>query len=283
MANSVQNAFQYFENVEACPVCGNAEFIQAFEADVSRCGKCLTYFRSPRPTQTDIQRSYDYGANYAQWKESDPKARRAMWDRRLQLIRQFKPSGDLLDVGAGDGYFMGVAAESGYTTSGTELSATGIEIARRKGQVIRQGQLTSIEFDGRKFDVVTIWHVLEHVPNPGEVIATAHKLLKPEGILAIAVPNEENSLFRHRLGLRRAVNPLGSLTWGQEIHLTHFQPETLRAALKRADFEILKFGVDDIYADRSWRNLAKLTMQKTLSALIGWHFSMAMYCVSRAR
>ena len=67
--------------------------------------------------------------------------------------------------------------------------------------------------------------------------------------------------------------------WGHEIHLTYFQPRTLRNALQRAGLKVKNFGVDDIYGLRSFRNRAVLAMHKTLSALFWWHFSMAMYAI----
>ena len=137
-----------------------------------------------------------------------------------------------------------------------------------------------------------MWHVLEHLPDPQCALAKIHSLLRPDGLLFVAVPNEENQLFRNRIGLRRSLHPLGCLLpekpsgvapsqsttppywWGMELHLTHFQPHTLREGLRRAGFETIKFGVDDLYSRRSCSNLAKLYLQKALSGLLSWHFSM---------
>lgn len=277
-------SFQEFETLTLCPVCGSEHTIRTFEPDVDRCKACACYFRNPRPTQTEIQRSYDYGANYQNWAQLDPVARRAMYARRVQLLRAVaKSDGTLLDVGAGDGSFLDLAKNAGFVTMGTELSETGAKLARDRGHEIRLGQLLDIDFQGQTFDAITLWHVLEHLPDPGKAMARVLSLLQPGGIFGLAVPNEENQLFRHRCGLVKAANPLGSLAWGEEIHLTHFQPATLRRALRSAGFEILRFGVDDIYLDRSAKNLGKLALQKTLNAFLSWHFSMAMYCICRKR
>jgi 2-polyprenyl-3-methyl-5-hydroxy-6-metoxy-1,4-benzoquinol methylase len=274
--------FHDFETITQCPICGSASRNRAFEPDVERCKVCRCYFRNPRPTQADIQRSYDCGANYRDWALLDPMARRGMWDRRLQRLRSVvKPGATLLDVGAGDGYFLDIAKEEGFVTTGTELSETGANLSRERGHEILLGQLEEIDFQGRTFDAVTLWHVLEHLPDPGRALAKVHARLKPGGVFALAVPNEENHLFRHRWGMLKTANPLGPLVWGAEIHLSHFQPATLRGVLNAAGFQVLRFGVDDIYQDRSGKNLAKLTFQKALNALLAWHFSMAMYCICR--
>lgn len=281
---TVPAGFEEFETLTQCPICGSDQRARTFEPDVERCEACACYFRNPRPTQADIQRSYDYGANYTNWAQMDPAVRRGMWDLRLQrLLPVAKPGGSLLDVGAGDGYFLDLAKDAGFVTVGTELSETGANLARERGHEILLGQLLGIDFQTRTFDVITLWHVLEHLPDPGKAMARVHSLLKPGGIFALAVPNEENQLFRHRCGLLKVANPLGVMTWGAEIHLTHFQPATLRGVLRRAGFEVLSFGVDDIYQDRSRKNLAKLAFHRTLNAGLGWHFSMAMFCICRKR
>ena len=271
-------AFEEFENLSACPVCGAKGFHRAFEPDVAQCNQCQVFFRNPRPTQEEIRRSYDFGSNYAEW-QTDETMRGLMWQRRFDLLTRFKKSGKLLDVGAGDGYFLDVAKAGGFSTYGTELSSTGAGYADKRGHQLLLGQLKDIDFKGLKFDVITLWHVLEHLPNPGEALSIVFNLLEPGGVLGLAVPNEENHLFRYRIGLKKGSNPLGTMVWAKEIHLTHFQPATLRATLRDHGFQVRKFGVDDIYWDRSARNMAKLRMQKSLSAFFQWHFSMAMYCI----
>jgi len=275
-------AFAEYETLSACPVCGFGSFRLVFEPDIVQCGECQVLFRNPRPTQAEICRSYDFGSNYAEWQKDDSR-RRPMWQRRLDLLTRFKKGGNILDVGAGDGHFLDVARAGGFATYGTEVSATGAGYAEERGHHLLLGQLKDIDFKGMTFDIVTLWHVLEHLPNPGEALSIISGLLKPDGIFAVAVPNEENHLFRHRTGMKRSSNPLGPIIWAKEIHLTHFQPSTLRATLRAHGFEVRKFGVDDIYGDRSASNLAKLAMQKSLSALFQWHFSMAMFCICGRR
>jgi SAM-dependent methyltransferase len=280
MSSPAQGSFQDYEKLDACQMCGSSNFHTAFMPDVVQCGGCGVYFRNPRPTQADIQRSYDVGSNYAEWQEQ-AEARALMWKRRVDLITPFKQSGRLLDIGAGDGNFLDTAKAEGFETYGTELSHTGADYAAKRGHKLLIGQIREIDFTDLKFDVITIWHVLEHVPNPGEVLRIISGLLKPGGVLALAVPNEENHLFRYRLRGKRGPNPLGSLTWSKEIHLTHFQPATLRHGLRESGLIPVRFGVDDIYSDRSPKNMAKLLMQKSLSMMLQWHFSMAMYFICR--
>jgi 2-polyprenyl-3-methyl-5-hydroxy-6-metoxy-1,4-benzoquinol methylase len=273
------NDFAEFEEPRNCPVCQAAGPFLPVSKAVERCPACRVYFANPRPTQQSIAASYESGATFDSWME-DEASRKVMWDRRIKLMEGDFRGKTLLDVGTGDGRFLTAARAAGFTCLGTELSENGARRARAAGHRVLMGQFCDIDFDGEKFDVVTMWHVLEHVPNPGETLVRIRGLLKPGGRFYVAVPNEDNAFINYRLGFRRdreaAIMPP---RWGHEIHLTYFQPSSLRRALRHAGFKVTRFGVDDIYNRRSLRNQAVLALQKNLSALFGWHFSMAMFAI----
>jgi 2-polyprenyl-3-methyl-5-hydroxy-6-metoxy-1,4-benzoquinol methylase len=204
-----------------------------------------------------------------------------MWDRRAALLCRFQPQGQLLDLGTGDGRFLRTCRDLGYEIVGTEVSEAGASYARRNGFEVKMGQITDIELSRGSFDVVTIWHVLEHLPEPGAVLRKVHSLLRAGGILVVAVPNEENFFVRKCLRLPEKTNPFGPLQFGGEIHLTYFRPPTLIATLRTAGFELLEFGVDDAYFVRDWRAKIKLLFQQAAARLLRWHFAVAMYAVCR--
>lgn len=269
------------ELISNCPICGSDNISIFLAPSISKCTKCEIIFRSRRPLQKDIKLSYDSDNTYSSW-EPTHSERRFMWKRRIHLVKRYSKGTHLLDIGSGDGHFLEVATEDGYVCEGTEFSNAGMARTEKRGFDLHFGQLLDLQLRSSFYDVVTIWHVLEHVPNPGDVLREAYRILKPGGIIVVAVPNEENCLFRWRLR-KSSINPLGDQNniWGQEIHLTHFQPQTLRRALGICGFQIQYFGVDDIYKHRSRRNLFVLSLQKVLSFFIRWHFSMAMVAVAK--
>jgi 2-polyprenyl-3-methyl-5-hydroxy-6-metoxy-1,4-benzoquinol methylase len=250
------------------------------EPDIEQCDDCRVLFRNPRPTQAEITRSYNTGSTFAVWQEEEA-ARGEMWKRRARIIRRFQASGKLLDVGTGDGRFLRTCHDLGYKVVGTEVSEAGASYARRMGFDIKMGQITDIELSKGNFDIATMWHVLEHVPEPGAVLRKVHSLLCAGGILVVAVPNEENFFVRKRLRLQQKTNPFGPLQFGGEIHVTYFRPLTLIATLRAAGFDLLEFGVDDAYFVRDWRMKIKLLFQQTAAHLLRWHFAVAMYAVCR--
>ena len=273
------NQFLQFEKLEACPGCGSNDRLTIVEREITQCDACQLYFRNPRPTQEEIARSYDTGGTFEAWQDEEP-ARARMWERRLKILQRYVSGGQLLDVGTGDGRFLATAKKAGYTVSGTEVSKAGASYAQQRGFNVHLGQITDLTLPPASFDAATIWHVLEHVPNPQAVLQKVHALLRPGGILAAAVPNEENFFLRHRFGQAKS-SPFDPLTFGGEIHLTYFRPSTLRTTLRAAAFDVLEFGVDDIYHVRDFKMRLKLPLQRTLARMFQWHFAVAMYAICR--
>lgn len=110
-----------------------------------------------------------------------------MLSRKLKWIEIDKVStGKILDIGAGTGDFLLAAKQRGWEISGAEPNTNARELAFKKGIGLEE---STAPFPDHSFDVITMWHVLEHVPDPGEQIKELNRLLKPDGLLIIAVPN----------------------------------------------------------------------------------------------
>jgi hypothetical protein len=100
-------------------------------------------------------------------------------------------------------------------------------------------------------------------------------VLKPDGIVVLAVPNEWHNLIMNA----RKSNPFGLLTWGEELHLIHFLPGPLRRYLTDNHFKVLEFGVDDVHVSRPLSTRIGFHANRLLNRLLGWHFDKAMYFV----
>ena len=102
--------------------------------------------------------------------------------------------GTLLDIGAGTGNFCETSKQNSWDVYGVEPNKNAREIAAKKNIFLHQ----SIEdFKGQQFDVVTLWHVLEHLPDLENTITAIQKLLKPKGVLIVAVPNFNSFDAKH--------------------------------------------------------------------------------------
>jgi len=116
--------------------------------------------------------------------------RRFSLKQKLKLINGFKTeTKTLLDIGCGTGDFLKTAKENNWTVSGIEPNADARSIANQKtdNSVFDIEQLNN--FESNSFDVITLWHVLEHLPDLEHQISILKKLLKPKGRLVVAVPN----------------------------------------------------------------------------------------------
>ena len=253
------------EVVLACNVC-RSDRIQKVDSEFNfcRCGSCGYVFDSPRPSAADVAAFYSQPARYDSWLK-DEHARDALWKRRLRMILPHKAEGNLLDIGAGIGQFLHHARAIFTQAAGTEVSASAIRIAREKyGIELCPGQAEELNMPLASFDNITLFHVLEHAPDPGELIRRCHGLLRPKGMLAIAVPNDVlawNSKIK-KLGKRLKLRPfqkfspvLGISRAGtsREIHLSHFTPAVLRRLLEKAGLIVVEESIDPYYVSSGAR------------------------------
>jgi SAM-dependent methyltransferase len=115
-----------------------------------------------------------------------------LFGRRARLVReQVSPAGrTVLDVGCGNGKFLRAMRADGWEVSGIEPSPAGAERARHDhGLEILCRNVLDVDMAGRRFDVITLWHVLEHVPEPAAYLRHVAQWLAPDGRLVVAVPN----------------------------------------------------------------------------------------------
>lgn len=148
----------------------------------------------PAPDADDLPRYYESDA-YISHTDSGKGlmaflyqlVKRRALRKKVKLIRKYNGGvGSLLDVGAGTGAFLDAAKRSGWKTSGTEPNPGARKMAGERGVNLKK---SIDDFSGQQFDVVTLWHVLEHIPNLEKTVSLLVNLLKPGGSLVIAVPN----------------------------------------------------------------------------------------------
>lgn len=247
------------ETVSSCNLCGN-ELIQNVDAEwnLCRCPACGFVFDSPRPAMAELEAFYAQPAKYDLWLRQET-GRDKLWKRRLKKLARYREPGNLLDVGAGIGQFLHHARPLFTEVNGTEISANAIAIAREKyGIEIWMGQVEHMELPAESFDNVAMFHVLEHVPDPLQLVRRCYLLLRPGGTLVVAVPNDvlgwRSWLYKlgRRLGLAafRDFSPMMGIAkagTGEEIHLSHFTGPVLRRLLEDAGFHVLEESLDPAY------------------------------------
>ncbi|MFY9607540.1 MAG: class I SAM-dependent methyltransferase [Blastocatellia bacterium] len=153
---------------------------------------------------------------------------------------QFQKRGSLLEIGAATGSFLKAMRSRGWRVQGVELSRDAVEAAREyEGVELFCGSLENFE-TREKFDVICMYHSLEHVPDPAYVIERSYQLLNPNGIVVIEVPNLD--AFDVKWSRRRKL-----LNYDLPLHLSHFTPGVLAEKLIAVGFKIVH--VDLYYPD----------------------------------
>jgi len=236
-----------FHMYPECPVCEcrivrsykwSRDFIWSGEKfSLVECAKCGFIFTNPRPATVDLPRYYP-ASYYTRISPSEvmshhDKVRLASARRRLRQLAAYCARGRLLDVGSGDGLFLQLSNAQGcWQAVGVERDIAAAVNSRHSRQVDTVcGDALMLPFLERSFDVVTCWDVLEHVPWPRQVVREFHRVLRPGGVVACAVPNI------HSLEARL----WGPFWGGLDVprHLNHFSMATLRYLFYSERFHIL--------------------------------------------
>ena len=148
------------------------------------------------------------------------------------------PPGRLLDLGCSSGYFLRRAQRRGWDVCGLDLDARAVAYASRElGLDVRCGALADANFPAGWFDVVTLWGVLEHLPDPGGELRRIREVLRDGGQLVLGVP--------HVRSLNRAVARFSRHDWDMFLepgHLFHFDCETLTHLISDAGFHYVRSG-----------------------------------------
>lgn len=137
-------------------------------------------------------------------------------------------SGTLLDVGAGTGYFLHHMQKHGWKVTGTEQNDSARAFALSEWEIPLLPEEALFDLPGRSFDIITLWHVLEHLDDPGKYLQKCAQLLKPGGFLFLALPNPASTDALHYRKFWAA--------WDVPRHLWHFSPSNLRQFTEKQGF-----------------------------------------------
>lgn len=199
------------ETLQYCPICEATErspYIQVKDHTVSQadfnivsCDECGFLYTNPRPPADAIGQYYEsstYISHHDGAKDLMSsvynKVRDFTTQQKIKLLeRAVGKKGKLLDVGSGAGFFLSQAKAAGWQVAGTEPNAQARTVGRgRAGEDIYE-TIEDTFFTDKKYDAITMWHVLEHVHRLNETMAWLHEHLDAKGKLFIAVPNPDSA------------------------------------------------------------------------------------------
>ena len=259
---------------------------------ICRCASCGLVYVSPRP-------AFELGDDVDHFNETEEadairENGEQVYDEGLDVIeRETAEKGWLLDVGCGFGFFVKRAAERGWVAHGVDVSEVGVGFARgRLGlEFVQRADLLQAHYPSGRFQAVTFWNCLEHLPLPRETLDEAGRILCEGGVLMVRVPNIE---FSRRF--RPLMRFVGLRDWSYLCtpppqHLYGFTPRTLRLLLQRAGFQVMTIQPATVkvvhYERANWRaGLAAKAMARmsdlTYRVSGGhWHLSATMVAWAR--
>jgi 2-polyprenyl-3-methyl-5-hydroxy-6-metoxy-1,4-benzoquinol methylase len=176
-----------------CQCCESTEVSLSFEkggSDFYKCSGCRFTFIWPLPNDTALVELYqDYGRRYYSndgVKEYLLSANH--YRREIELLSRTAHAGTLLDVGCSIGGFVKAAGELRYAAQGIDISGVSAAVGQSAGLKIQSGDFLQTVFPDR-FDVITMWATLEHLPEPSRYVQRALKMLRPGGVFLASVPN----------------------------------------------------------------------------------------------
>ncbi len=229
-----------------CPCCRCSSCKLRYVIDGFRIVKCKTcgfvYEQNPLRADSSPQNYNACFENAAVIEEQAPNMnteRQRPWNIyhcRIGLLESIVPQGRLLEIGCGRGYFLHLAKERGYDVTGIEISPVAAEYAKGKYNIhVLTGDMEKMGPLKMSFDIVTLWHVLEHFYDPAAVLEKVNKLLDPGGYLILEVPNFNSLKFR-----LTAVKNRWRGGNHPRYHLSFFTLGTLRKMLKKSGFTAIK-------------------------------------------
>lgn len=246
------------ENLDQCIICHkslivnkkdsqDSLFLESVDALVSnqtfrieKCYACCFLYTNPRPNKLEIKKYYRSDAYISHTENKQTlmewtyfQVQKIMFRRKISLLKKHtKPqSRKILDYGCGTGNFMQYARQNGFMPVGYEPETHARRKAEAKSLDLKSHDEIMDKSNTEKYDIITLWHVLEHLHSFPEILNDFYTKLNPHGLLVIAVPMANSSDAKYYKKFWAG--------WDLPRHLYHFTRKSLVGALKTIEYELI--------------------------------------------
>lgn len=235
--------------LENCPVCSGRKLVKKIDCidhsttkenfTIVSCETCDFTFTNPRPKDKNLGEYYKSDMYISHTNNTKglfnwlyQTVRKYAIGNKLNLLQKTSAKGMHLDVGCGTGEFLNACKNAGYITKGIEPSKLAREQAIENFSLSVSENTNLNQFQKEQFNSISMWHVLEHVPNLNETIGEFDRILDKNGKVIIAVPNHKSWDANHYKEFWAA--------WDTPIHLWHFSKETIEKLFENHNFKLTK-------------------------------------------
>lgn len=247
------------KNYTNCPICKSTEFSLFKECKdytssdeifkISACNSCGFAFTNPIPEENEIGKYYESDEYISHSNTSKgiinklyQFVRNITLDKKVNLLKSLTNKRKLLDIGSGTGEFLNHTQKNGFTVQGIEPSLIGRNNSIKNFNLSVYPEKKLAEYSENEFDIITMWHVLEHVYHLNERVETIHRILKKDGYLIVAVPN--------RLSYDAEKYQEYWAAYDVPRHLYHFRPVDIKTLFENHSLnvkQILPMKFDSFY------------------------------------
>ncbi|MEM1407573.1 MAG: class I SAM-dependent methyltransferase [Bacteroidota bacterium] len=236
-----------FERLDHCPVCGSHSLqndriikdhsISQEEFALTKCRQCEFLFTNPRPTPDRLSGYYESAEYISHQNKSNTLinwiysiARKFTLSWKFELISKYLKTGKALDIGCGTGHFLAKLKSKGWTVHGVEPDAGARTIAAE--QLENDTIVNSLDKINpkNKYDLISLWHVLEHIPDLADYLIRIKLLLNKNGRIFIAVPNHNSFDATHYKNYWAA--------YDVPRHLYHFNQSSMKTLAQKYGLKI---------------------------------------------
>jgi len=197
-----------------------------------KCLDCGMIYESPRYDANTIVQGY-MASQEADHDSQYPMRVKSFYRTLKKHAKLIPPSGSrVLDIGTAGGAFLDAATQYGYDAYGLEPSGDLVARGTARGFKIKQGTIENHSFELHSFDMVCLWDVIEHLPDPKAALLEVKRLLKPNGILLVNYPD---------IGTLQAKIAGKRFWWILSVHLHHFTRKSIADICRRTGFETFHF------------------------------------------
>lgn len=228
--------------IKHCPSCGRNSSTLHLEKDnfqILRCNSCSLVYLNHEPNNEWLANFYsseyfeadsdDHG--YESYQDCE-KFLTLNFKRRIRQLIRYAPAGNVLDIGCGYGFFLNCLGD-GHTGFGLDISEHAVRIARKQfGLNARAGPLEKNTFPPSFFSLITMWDVIEHLPDPKATFEILHTILKDDGVITLTTGNVDSLIAK-----------ISAKRWhlySLPEHLWFFSPQTLTNLLDQTGFRVLE-------------------------------------------
>ncbi len=205
--------------------------------NIVQCKNCGFVYVNPGPTEEFLKEHYQ---NYLPCNQKEIDRWQYMMSnvfrKSLSIIKKYSKfkQNKLLDIGCGHGFFLQEIKKQGCDGYGIDLSEKAVDYAKKNDLNVTNSTLFDSKFKDAEFDIVTMFYVLEHIINPADYLKEVKRILKPNGLLLIRVPDTTPIVK-----LLKVFN-ISNKLYDAPSHLSDFSPRTIRAMLKKVGFMDIK-------------------------------------------